>query len=177
MDLKNRAATLMDEECRLLASLLEIEDRNYCRLLRLAWRQNSYMKRQDVDRLDTNSREWSRYLPEADMARLGRERYMGDLARKLGLSMPPAKIQDLLDYVDPGLRKEINLALDKLIKTTGALARQNEANRSLAQFCIDLAKEEAEIFKNTILDDPQGCYGDDAQASNRGPGGLFIKQA
>ncbi len=177
MDLKNRANTLSGEECRLLASLLEIEDKNYSRLLRLAWRQNSYMKRQDVDRLDFNSREWSRYLPEADMARLGRERYIHDLAAKLDLQMPPARIQDLLDYVDPDIRQEINQALTSLVKTTGSLARQNEANRSLAQFCIDLAHEEAEIFKTTVLDDPQGCYGEDAKASNRGPGGVFIKQA
>jgi len=111
------------------------------------------------------------------MARVGRERYMHDLAAKLGLSMPPAKIQDLLNYVNPNIRQEINQALTKLIKTTGSLARQNEADRSLAQFCIDLAKEEAEIFQTTVLEDPQGCYGEDAQATNRGPGGLFIKQA
>ncbi len=177
MDLKNRAATLMDNECRQLASFLEIEDKNYCRLLRLAWRQNSYMKRQDVDRLDANSQEWTRYLPDADMARLTRERYMNQLATKMGLTVPPAKIHDLLDYVNPTLRMEIKQKLDRLIKTTGSLARQNEANRSLAQFCIDLAHEEAEIFKTTILDDPQGCYGEDAKASNRGPGGVFIKQA
>jgi len=56
----------MARDCRLLTSLMDTEDLNYRRLLRLAWRQNSYMKRQDVDRLEANAADWAKHLPTAD---------------------------------------------------------------------------------------------------------------
>ena len=65
--------TLAEADVRLLGQALTREKDNYRRLLRLAWRQNSYMKRQDVLRLDANSREWNRHLPRANAARLARE--------------------------------------------------------------------------------------------------------
>jgi len=57
------------------------------------------------------------------------------------------------------------------------LARQNELNRALAEFCLDLVREESEIFKRCVLDDPSGCYGEDALRADRGPGGVLVKQA
>ncbi|NCQ34572.1 hypothetical protein GW813_05720, partial [bacterium] len=68
-----------------LAELLENEESQYRRLLRLAWRQNSYMKRQDVDRLETNAREWNRYLPLANQARSAREKFLAYMGGNLGL--------------------------------------------------------------------------------------------
>ena len=68
----NDVTGLKDEEGRRLGAVLDLEDSNYRRLLRLAWRQNSYMQRQDVDRLEANAREWARYLPEANEARIAR---------------------------------------------------------------------------------------------------------
>ena len=79
-----RKARLLDEDGRLLASLLEVEDHNYRRLLRLAWRQNSYMKRQDVDRLEANTADWQRFLPQANAAREARDRFMKKVLRDLG---------------------------------------------------------------------------------------------
>ncbi len=177
MHTKNGSTGIKPEDCHLLTSLMDIEDRHYRRLLRLAWRQNSYMRRQDVDRLEANAQDWARYLPEADQSRIARERYVTEMARRVGLSLPPGRVSDLLDYTDPQAKRQATSAMNRLRRTAGRLARQNELNRNLAEFCLDLAQEESQIFKKCVLADPAGCYGDDAKTTGRGPGGFLVKQA
>ena len=179
-DAMNRANAIsqgFDEDCKLLASLLEVEARQYRRLLRLAWRQNSYMKRQDVDRLEANAREWARYLPEADEARIARERFIQEITRTSGPLAGDKGLQRMRESAGPAARDMLDGALNEMKAVSVRLARQNELNRQLAEFCLDLAREEAEIFKRAVLDDPTGCYGQNAQATTRGAGGVLVKQA
>ncbi len=168
---------LENEDCRRLGSILDKESHQYRRLLRLAWRQNSYMQRQDVDRLEANAREWARYLPLANEARISRERYVGELAKRMDLSIPPHGVEDLLDYTEPETKRTVASALGGVRRTAAKLARQNELNRLLAEFCLDLVHEEAEIFKDAVLDNPAGCYDGDAQNTRSGPGGVLVRQA
>ncbi len=177
MTLKLQQNSALNEDCRLLASLLEVESRQYRRLLRLAWRQNSYMKRQDVDRLDSNAREWAKYLPLADEARIARERFIQELAQEKGMASPPVKMDALLSGTCSTTQFEVREAVNDLRAVSVRLERQNELNRQLAEFCLDLAKEEAEIFRSTVLSDPSGCYGNNAQSASRGPGGVLVRQA
>jgi len=168
---------LENDDCRRLGSILDHESHEYRRLLRLAWRQNSYMQRQDVDRLEANAREWARYLPLANEARITRERYVGGLAKRMGLIIPPNRVEDLLDYTEPGIKRTVTSALGGVRQTAAKLARQNELNRLLAEFCLDLVNEEAEIFKSAVLDNPAGCYDGEAQNKRSGPGGVLVRQA
>ncbi len=177
MNFKNDQKIELNEDCRLLASLLEVETHQYRRLLRLAWRQNSYMKRQDVDRLDFNAREWAKYLPQADEARIARERYVQELSEQRHLACPPVKIEEILDGTCSSTKNEVRDAINSLRAVSVRLERQNELNRQLAEFCLDLAREEAEIFRSTVLSDPTGCYGNNAQNASRGPGGVLVRQA
>lgn len=177
MNSRNSQNPMINEDCHLLASLLEVETRQYRRLLRLAWRQNSYMKRQDVDRLDVNAREWAKYLPLADESRIARERFVQEMALNRGMRTAPPTVEQLLEGADPATGDELKTAVNQLRATSVRLARQNELNRQLAEFCLDLAREEAEIFKTTVLADPSGCYGNNAQNANRGPGGVLVRQA
>lgn len=177
METQGRTASLIKEDGQLLASLLEIEDRNYRRLLRLAWRQNSYMRRQDVDRLESNSRDWATYLPRANEARIARERFVGSLGDALGKPIPPNKMVDLLKFTDKGTRNTVVSAIKTLQATTMRLARQNDLNRNLAEYCLDLAGEESRIFQRCVTEDPSGCYDGDAKPNGRGPGGVLQRQA
>ena len=88
--LNDSNGTLADE-CRHLTALMNTEDTQYRRLLRLAWRQNSYMKRQDVDRLEANAHEWAHFLPQADQSRIARERCVASLASRVGVTVPPGR--------------------------------------------------------------------------------------
>lgn len=175
--MRNESNLLQPDEARQLADLLGQELTHYRRLLRLAWRQNSYMKRQDVDRLAANALDWGRWIPAADHARLARERLVAALGRKLGVSVPPGRVGDLLDYAGAPSRVEIDGLLRAIRQTAGTLARQNALNRQLAEFCLELAHEEAEIFKRCVLADPSGCYRGDARPSDLGPGGVLVRQA
>ncbi len=160
-----------------LAELLTHEGGQYRRLLRLARRQNSYMKRQDVDRLEANSREWNRYLPLANQAKSAREKFVIRMNERLGIPFQQDNIIACLKRVEPAAQREIRALLAGIKNTAEQLARQNELNRSLAEFCLELAQEEHEIFKRCVLDDPSGCYGEDARRSDRGPGGVLVRQA
>jgi len=167
----------LDDKCELLASLLNDEARQYRRLLRLAWRQNSYMKRQDVDRLDANAREWACYLPEADEARIARERCVQEMTRTSGTLAGDRGVQIIREKAGQRARDLLDTALNDMRAVSVRLARQNELNRQLAEFCLDLAREEAEIFKKAVLNDPTGCYGQNARNTTRGAGGVLVKQA
>ena len=117
----NSRNVMIAEGCRQLAVLMDAEEGHYRRLLRLAWRQNSYMKRQDVDRLDANAADWSRHLPEADQARIARERLVTDLASLSGVKIPPGQINDLLDYTDIRTKQQVQDALGRLRNTAAQL--------------------------------------------------------
>lgn len=177
METQGRTARLANEEGQLLASLLEIEDRNYRRLLRLAWRQNSYMRRQDVDRLESNARDWSIYLPRANEARIARERFVSQLGDNLGRPIPPNKMIDLLEFASDTTRGRVVTSIRKLQQTTLRLARQNELNRTLAEYCLDLANEESKLFQRALKEEPNGCYDGGARPETRSPGGVLQRQA
>ncbi len=68
-------------------------------------------------------------------------------------------------------------SIKTLQDTTMRLARQNELNRNLAEYCIDLANEESQLFQRAVTEDPNGCYDDGARPSGRGPGGVLQRQA
>lgn len=177
METQGRTARLANEEGHLLASLLEIEDRNYRRLLRLAWRQNSYMRRQDVDRLESNAKDWAIYLPRANEARIARERFVSQLGSNLGRPIPPNKMIDLLEFASMETRKRVVDSIRLLQETTLRLARQNELNRNLAEYCLDLAHEESRLFERALREDPSGTYDGGARQGTRTPGGVLQRQA
>jgi hypothetical protein len=170
-------AVLSDDEARELCILLEAEDRAYRRLLRLARRQNRYLRRHDLDRLENNAREWGNFLPTATAARRAREIHVATCAERLGLPSSPASPATLLDYARLELKQAVRDRVQGLLETTTQLARQNELNGHLTRYCLDLVQEESEIFRNYVLEDPAGRYGDDAQRAAAGPGGVLVRQA
>jgi len=160
-----------------LCNLLEREELEYRRLLRLAWRQNGYLRRQDVQRLESNAEQWQKFLPLADAARIKREEFISEIALKLGIHDERLAPQFLLNFADNNQRQALNAAVGQLVHTASDLNKQNELNRQLADFCLELAREEGEIFKNGVLEDPTSCYADDAQKSTAPPGKVITRQA
>jgi hypothetical protein len=171
------SAHLEPADIEILCDLLDREEREYRRLLRLAWRQNGYLRRQDLQRLEMNADQWQKYLPLADAARIKREEFLSDLSLRMELGDERRASQYLIECADIEYRQILREAVQRLIGTASDLNRQNELNRHLADFCLDLTREEAEIFKQGVLEDPVGCYEDDAQKSKSRPGKVIIRQA
>jgi hypothetical protein len=171
------ASELTAEQVRELCELLAAEERQYRRLLRLAWRQHRYMKRHDTTRLVENTHQWQKYLPTADAARREREGCVARVAANLGIFPAPASPMQLLNEVDFDATLEVRTRVRSLLATTARLARQNALNQELATFCLELTHEEAEIFKRCVLDDPAGCYDSAARPAQSGPGGVLERQA
>ena len=164
-------------DCRRLADLLEWEETHYRRLLRLAWRQNFYMKRQDVHRLEANARDWARHLPAANLARAARERFLVEMAGSMAPGGGRGLVGTFLGCASAETRDRLQKSLVGLRRTVNKLARQNELNRTLSEFCLDLVREETEIFKRCVLENPAGCYGENARNADRGPGGVLVRTA
>lgn len=164
-------------DCRRLADLLEWEEEHYRRLLRLAWRQNFYMKRQDVHRLEANARDWARHLPAANLAKAARERFLVEMAGRTASGGGRGLVGAFLGCASTETRDRLQNGLTGLRRTVGKLARQNELNRTLSEFCLDLVREETEIFKRCVLENPAGCYGENARNADRGPGGVLVRTA
>ncbi len=130
-----------------------------------------------MDRLEANAGEWGVFLPRANEARLARERFVGQMGEAIGRPIPPNKMTDILEFTDAGTRKKVVLAIRRLQDTTLRLARQNELNRNLAEYCLDLAGEETKIFQRCLTEDPDGCYDGEAKPNGRTPGGFVHRQA
>jgi hypothetical protein len=177
MSESRNGAPLPRQDARRLCAVLGAEEREYRRLLRLAWRQAAYLRRGDVDRLEGNAREWQRCLAATRRAREIRETVTAEITTRLGLRRDRQEPQFLLDLADNESRREIRAAVEAVVTKAAELGRQNELNRQLAGFCLDLVSEEAEIFRRAVLEDPAGRYAGDARKAQAGPGGVFIKQA
>jgi hypothetical protein len=148
---------LAPEQAAALHSLLDDEWREYRRLLRLAVRQNRYMRRQDVRRMESNACEWRRYMPLADGARRRREQFLRELGERMDLDEMQLKLSRLAEGAEGHLGDRLRACLAGWCATTGALVRQNSLNAVLARFCLDLVGNETEIFRRAVGEDP-GCY-------------------
>jgi len=159
----SEAEGLRPEEAEEICALLGDEERQYRRLRRLAWRQSAYLKRRDARRLEKNAEEWGKYLPAADAARRRREGRLGELAARWGL--PPQKLSAhrLFDRARPADGVRLRAAVKRLAETVSELYRQNGLNAMLARFSLELAGEEADLFRRSVLEDPAGRYGDDGR--------------
>jgi hypothetical protein len=157
--------------------LIEAEWSEYRRLWRLSWRQSRYLQRHDIGRLQTNTLEWHRYLPQARAARQRRQEHVQSLARRLGCGAGATGAQSLLERADENTGARVRRAMARLADAAAEVVRQNELNRQLAAFCLDLAREEAAIFQRCVLADPAGGYAGDAQKTSAPAGGIFVRQA
>ncbi len=151
------------DEAAQLCALLAEEEGQYRRLRRLAWRQTAYLRRQDAARLESNAREWGKYLPEADASRRRREALVREIASARGLDADRLSARGIACLAPEGAREPLRRALKRLSDTVADLYRQNGLNALLARFCLELVGEEAEIFRRAVLGDAAGLYGGDGR--------------
>lgn len=164
------------EDCERLTGLLASEDREYRRLLRLAVRQNRYMRRQDVPRLEFNAREWGRYLPSAREARSRRERFLLEVGGRLGIPLGELRMSRLSRRAAGRQGEELRRVLGDWERTATDLVRQNSLNGVLARFCLDLAAGEAAVFRRGVAGQAP-CYDDRGHRPTGGSANVLERQA
>ncbi len=164
------------DDCERLTGLLANEDREYRRLLRLAVRQNRYLRRQDVPRLEFNAREWGRYLPAAREARSRRERFLLEVGGRLGIPLDELRMTRLSRTAAGRPGEELRRVLRDWERTATDLVRQNSLNGVLARFCLDLVAGESAVFRRGVAgQDP--CYDDRGHRPTGGAANVLERQA
>lgn len=163
-------------EARSLQALLDGEETAYRRLLRLAMRQNRYLRRQDLARLEANAADWRRHLPQAESARAMRESYLMQLGDNRGIARAELSMSRLARGTVGPYGRDLRRGLRRWEETTGELMRQNSLNGMLARFCLGLVDEEAAILCRG-MSGKDGCY--DAQGGERKGtcAGVIVRQA
>ena len=159
-----------------LVSALADEQRCYADLLDLARQQGKLMTTHDLDALDENSRRMSAGLAAAEEARIGRERLAATVMAAAGATGPQTLSQWLTTQPRP-VRERLVGPVQSVRRAAGELARANEANRRLANFCLDLVEEEATLLRRCLLEDPAGRYDRGARPTTNGQGGVLRRQA
>ncbi|MBT4292233.1 hypothetical protein HOD41_06035 [bacterium] len=139
-----------------LESLLSAELFEYRRLRRIAIKQNSYLRKRDVQRIEHNATEWAKYLPMAEKAKNARESM---LVNEIGCSekqLNSLNIQDL-EKLAGSLPDSFCETWDKWKLSISDLERQNNLNGILARFCLELVSDELGAIKEDCSD-KQDCY-------------------
>lgn len=162
-------------QLRELGDLLAAEAACYGELLELAREQGQLMRDQDLDGLAENTQRWQQSLPLADSTRIRRERLAAELMTGDGLTAS-ASLTGWLPRLPAVHRDGLEPAVRRVRATVRALDRQNELNRRLAEFCLDLVEEEAAIFRRAVLTDPSGRYDGAARCTQSAPGGVLERQ-
>ncbi len=163
-------------QLRELSDLLDAEADCYAHLLDLARQQGRLMRDQDLAGLAENTQSWQHSLPLADGARIRRERLAAELMTRGDQPAEAATLTAWLPKLPPLHREGIEPAVRRVRATVRALDRQNELNRRLAEFCLDLVEEEAAVFRRAVLTDPSGRYDGAARCTQSGPGGVLERQ-
>ncbi len=159
-----------------LSTVLREEQQHYAQLLELARRQGQLMTSHDLEGLQDNARRMSDGLAAADAVRLRREHLASQLM-SADDRQPAGSLSGWLQAQSPQLRQALSEPVQAVRRTAGDLARTNEMNRRLANFCLDLVEEEAALLRRCLLEDPAGCYDRGAQPACNAQGGVLKRQA
>jgi hypothetical protein len=168
---------LSEQDVDVLCRLLATETSFFRKLLELARGQARCLRDDDLEGLEQNAADWQKTLPGAEQVQRQRQEQVRQWLRDWGVTDDPITPQSLLALVDDKSRGIVNQAILDLGRAAGELFRQNALNRQLAAFCCDLVREEAEIFKRCVLENPAGCYAGDAQKVTESGRGFFIRRA
>lgn len=159
-----------------LAAVLQEEQGHYETLLDLARRQGVMMTGHDIEQLEENARRMTEGLAAADLVRIRRERLASQVMSADGAAVP-GSLRTWLETQPAAVRAILDEPVQAVRRTAGELARTNEMNRRLANFCLDLVEEEAAVLRRCLLEDPAGRYDSGAQPARNDQGGVLHRQA
>ncbi len=114
-------------------------------------------------------------LAEVDTVRRQRETLASQLMATSGREA--MRLSSWLEDQPTALRERLSARVAAVRLAGQRLLQQNEKNRRLASFCLDLVEEEAMVLRRSLLQDPAGCYDRGAQPAHEGSGRMLQKKA
>jgi hypothetical protein len=158
-----------------LSSLMKAEIVEYNRLYRIAVKQNNYMRKQDIDRLDNNATEWAKYLPIAEYAKNCRETLMKRLFKCDDTQIKKIKIKDFEDLAG-SLPDSFHELWNNWLESITKLERQNSLNGVLAKFCLEMVTDEIGAIRDECFD-KQSCYDTHGEFSGNHVNSVIVRKA
>ena len=165
-----------DRSLQDLSDVLQEERGHYENLLELARFQGCQMTSHDLEGLEHSALKMGEGLTAADAVRIRRERLASDVMRQSGTETARG-LTSWLETQPPAVQQILAVPVQSVRRVAGELARTNEMNRRLANFCLDLVEEEAVLLRRCLLEDPAGCYDSGAQPTQNEQGGVLSRQA
>ncbi|MEZ4388790.1 MAG: flagellar export chaperone FlgN [Candidatus Krumholzibacteriia bacterium] len=158
-----------------LEQALQDEGRRYERLYELALDQGRRMTGTDLDALAASAAALAEGLAEVEQVRARREQLAFGLMATTGERT--LRLTAWLETQPAELRERLGHRVAAVRAAGQRLLRQNEKNRRLASFCLDLVEEEAQMLRRSVLHDPAGCYDRGAHPARDGGGHMLQKKA
>lgn len=159
-----------------LSMVLQEEQGHYMTLLDLAQTQGVLMTTHDFEGLDANALRITEELASADSVRIQREIMASEVLHSAGASVDES-LSSWLESQSDEIRQHLDTPVRNVRRIAGELARANEMNRRLANFCLDLVEEEAAILRRCLLEDPAGCYDNGANPASNDHAGVITRKA
>lgn len=170
---RTRPAAILERLC----STLGQEILAYHGLLRLATRQNRFLRRHELTELESLADAWALHQHEVDGLRQRRIAAQECAARAVGLPADATLGDITQDGAMPGpAGTELARLRRSLKRALAALKRQNTLNGRLARFCLDLAAGEADAVRRGLCDADGATY-DARGAMAARSGGVVTRQA
>ena len=159
-----------------LSEVLQEERGHYEQLLELARFQGRQMTSHDLEGLEDSAQKIGDGLTAADEVRIRRERLASYVIQQSGAENASG-LSGWLETQPPSVQQILAVPVQSVRRVAGELARTNEMNRRLANFCLDLVEEEAALLRRCLLEDPAGRYDSGAQPTQNEQGGVLSRQA
>ncbi len=163
-------------EAARIREMLEEETTALRRLVRLARRQNRYLRRQDAPRLLANAEDWQRSLPLVERAVARRTRLLEELAARWGVAPERLSLRDLSRRVAAADGGSLLAALTAWERAARELARLTGHNAVLSRQGLELVEQEALILHQGLRTG-DGCYRQDGRRNHGIEGGALSRQA
>lgn len=158
-----------------LETALGREGQHYEALLALATEQGRLMTGTDLEAVGTSASALADGLAVGDALRQERERLTARLTGTEGDQ--PVRLSVWLSSQPDTVRRRLEGPVVRVREVGQKLLRQNEKNRRLASFCLDLVEEEARILRRCFTENAAGCYDGSARTATDDHGCMLHKKA
>jgi len=165
----------MDQQVTALANALRREYLHYEQLVTMAAEQGRLMTGTDLEAVGNSASAMADGLAVGDSLRHVRENLALEI---MALDpMQPTRLSLWLQAQPDVIRERLAGPLARVREAGQKLLVQNEKNRRLASFCLDLVEEEAKVLRRSLTEDPAGCYDRGANHATDGTGCMLHKKA